>query len=115
MRRRQSPHEARIERELDWWAVCLIGYVGRVPRTFGDNEGMWPVRFVLTRTPRTAAGADDRASPYHRVTVHEFAYVAGRERGRALIRQLDSLLLGTGRQSKLRRSWRDVDDPAVLW
>jgi hypothetical protein len=33
--RRQSPHEARIERELDWWAVCMIGYTERVPRSFG--------------------------------------------------------------------------------
>lgn len=93
----------------------MIGYTERVPRSFGDNEGVWPIRFVLTREPRKAAGQDDRASPWHRVTVHEFAYVVGHGRGKALIQALDSLLLGVGRQNRLRRSWRDVDDPAVVW
>jgi hypothetical protein len=116
MRRpRRSPQEAWIERELDWWAVCLVGTTERVPRFFGDNYGGWPMRFMLTAKPRASAGPDDRASPYYKIVLHEFVYVEGRERGRALIRQLDSLLLGDNSKAKLRHGWREVDDPQVVW
>lgn len=114
-RRRQSPQEAKIERQLGITAVCMIAYTARVPRKFGDNEGAWPVKFVVTTKPRHAAKIDDLANPLHRVAVRHMVNVRDKDAAKRLKTKLDTLLLGDSDNSKLRHGWRDVDDPDVTW
>ena len=114
-KRRQSPQEAIIERQLGITAVCMISYAQRVPRHFGDNEGAWPVKFVVTQKPRNAAKIDDLASPIHKVSVRHMVNVRDKDAAKRLKNTLDSLLLGSASASKLRHGWRDVDDPDLTW
>ena len=113
--RRQSPLEAKVERELDIVAVCMVCYRERVPRSFGDNEGVWPVKFVVTKDHREAHKIAAYESPVHKVDTRHYVLVQGKLSGRHLKTKLDELLLGQSEVSKLRHAWRDVVDPDMVW
>ena len=98
-------------------AVCLIGVEERVPRKFGDNAGVWPVKVVTTQKPYIEAGRSDRESPIHRVRVLDLVWTESKAHAMRLREALNILLLGVGNDTReLRHGWRDIDgDPAVTW
>ena len=102
---------------LNYVAVCLVGYEGRVPRHFGDNEGCWPVRVATSSKPKEISKRMDLESPIHKVTVHDFVWTASDAHAKRLKAALDKLLLGASQESRaLRHGWRDAEaEPAVLW
>lgn len=114
-RKRRSPQEAQIERKLGIMAVAMVSYRERIPRHFGDNHGVWPVKFVVTAKPREAHKISDFESPVHKVVVRHMVHVRDKEAAKRLKGRLDEMLLGDSRDSKLRHGWRDVDDPDVVW
>lgn len=98
-------------------AVCLIGYVGAVPKHFGDNQGVWPVRVVTTVRPHYEASRLDYASPVHKVRVLDLVWTETKDHAKRLKATLDVLLLGTGASNKvLRHGWRDIEtEPEIVW
>jgi len=113
--RRPSPQARKLEKELGHTAVCLIGTTKRVPREFGDNRGVWPVKFATTMRPRSGAKVENLANPIHKVVVHQFVFTPSKDDAKRLRERLDSLLVGDSAESKLRHGWRDVEDPDVVW
>jgi hypothetical protein len=99
--------------KAEFVAVCLLGYTKRVPRDFGDNQGAWPVRVTTSTNPGDLARKPDQENPLHEVRVHDYVWVETDAHARRLKSRLEALLLGSG--EALKGSWRDCDDPLVLW
>lgn len=122
-RGRRKPAETRTrayreaEKQVEYHAVCLIGYEAPVPRYFGDNRGAWPVRVTTSKKPRDAAKRADLEQPLHDLVVLDFVQVETEEHARILKATLDELLLGSSNDNKaLRHGWRDIEqDPALVW
>lgn len=112
----RSPKPNRVKRRgvaerLDLYAVCLIGWDGPRPRTFGDNRGIWPVKIAVSKKEVTAAARTDLESPHVGVIVLEYVLVPSEAHAKRLKEKLDEVLLGEqeGQQNdSLRHKWRDV-------
>lgn len=113
----QTRAHRAAEKALDYHAVCLVGYQQPVPRFFGDNRGVWPVKVSTSKKPRDAAKRSDLEQPIHDLVVLDFVQVESEEHARLLKAALDELLLGSSDDNKaLRHGWRDIEqDPAVVW
>lgn len=113
----QTRAHRAAEKALDYHAVCLVGYQQPVPRFFGDNRGVWPVKIVTSRKPRDAAKRPDLEQPLHELIVHDYVQVESDEHARLLKATLDELLLGASDDNRaLRHAWRNIEqDPAIVW
>lgn len=107
-RRRRSPHEAAAESGLDHWAVMVVGWPRRMPRHFGDNEGWWAVKTVVTRDPRAYFAGQDLGAVD--VVVWAWVWTATRVRAERLRAAVVADIARDGQH--LRRAWYDFD-PAV--
>ena len=102
-----TPTERRIFREMRLGAVFVEGYTGTVPRTFGDNAGVWP-----TRVRTTAADPNKRArdasydNPVHSVIVQAVYWF----RSDAEARRVFDRVLGILRDHKeeLHFAWHNI-------
>ncbi len=105
------------EADLGYHAVCMIGYARPVPRDWGDNRGVQPVRIAMSKKPRDAARRPDIESPIHQIEVLDYVLVESEAHARLLKAKLDELLVGTSDESKaLRHGWRDLDgDHTMVW
>lgn len=104
------------ERELDFVAVCLIGYERPVPVEIGSNATRWPVKVTTSRDPAYAAKRPDLEQPLHNLVCLEHVWTASDAHARRLKAALDAMLLGKDADmTSLRHSWRDCSDPAVAW
>lgn len=105
-------------------AVCLIGYRERVPRSWSDNLGAWPVRIAVTEKPLDKPRPDvvrraDFEQPVHEIVVLEHVYVPSKAHAARLKAHLDRALLGgSAKNYALRHGWRDIPpttEPGILW
>jgi hypothetical protein len=104
------------EDELDFVAVCLIGYQSPVPIRLGSNATKWPVRVVVSRDPEQAAKRADLEQPLHELVTLEFVWTRSDADARRLKAALDEALIGDDpAMIKLRHSWRDCAEPSVAW
>lgn len=102
--------------ELDFVAVCMIGYERPVPVEIGSNATHWPVKFTTSRDPSTAAKRADLEQPLHALVCLEYVWTLSDAHARRLKGALDTMLLGNDADMMtLRHSWRDCSDPAVAW
>jgi hypothetical protein len=117
MRAPQSRAYKAAEGDLEYVAVCLVGYEQPVPRHFGDNQGAWPVRVATTSKPQEIVRKADSENPLHGVRILEIVWTASLAHAKRLKAELDKLLLGSGQEDRaLRHGWRDCEaDPAVAW
>jgi hypothetical protein len=113
---RSKAFKAEAE-SLEWVAVCLIGYAERVPRHFGDNQGVLPCRVAVTNNPKKVATRPDLESPLHEIKVLELVWCPSDRHAKRLKEKLDTLLLGTAdNELGLRHGWRDLDNEvAIVW
>lgn len=98
----------RAEKELDFVAVCLVGYKSRVPRYFGDNMGVQPVHVVTSRDPKNAHKREDLAQPLHELVTLRYVYTISEAHAARLKAEIDRLLLGDD-GARLRKSWRHFE------
>ncbi len=105
--KRRTKAQIAAEHELEFVAVGLVGYLNRVPRSFNDNYGAWPVRVATTKTPADIHKRTDLESPIHSIVLLHYVWTESDAHARRLKDILDGLLLGRGR---LRHGWRDVSD-----
>ena len=106
----------RAERELDFVAVCLIGYERPVPIEIGSNATRWPVKVTTSRDPASAAKRPDLEQPLHSLVCLEYVWTASDAHARRLKAALDTMLVGEDEaMTSLRHSWRDCADPAIAW
>lgn len=104
------------EKRLDFWAVVLLGPTHRVPRTWSDNEGVWPARVGVTQDPDAyAARVDLEAGGVHQHVALAHVWTASRAHANRLKARLDELLLGTNEAGRLRHAWRNISDPEIDW
>lgn len=113
---RASTAYRNAEKDLDFWAVVLLGTRGRVPRNWSDNYGVWPVRVGLTQQPEDyAARVDLDAGAIHEYVALEWTWAASKRHATRVKTKLDHLLLGVDERNRLRNAWRTVEDPAIEW
>lgn len=104
------------EKELEFSAVCMVGYTKKAPRYMGDNQGAQPVKFSVTANPVEIAKKPDLESPFEPVRVLEFVWLESDRHAKRLKETLDDLLLGTSSESRLRHAWRDIEgEPDKVW
>lgn len=122
MRASKSRRGVNLERV----AVCLIGYDGVIPVTFGANDGVRPVRIVTARRERDSVKKDELSNwhPHRRIVILETVFVETEEHAKRLKEALERCLLGDVRRAggcELRHSWRDAsvlfetEDERALW
>lgn len=112
---------SKIERQALGKRFCAVfaeGYPGRVPRDWGDNHGVWPMRLRTTAAdPRQRARNADYDNPVHGVRLwgiwwFENDALAGRVHARA-----SGLLAECG--AGLKHAWHDLApervDELVRW
>ena len=102
------------EEKLEFWAVVLIGTLGRVPKAFGDNYGWWPGRVGITRDPKEYARRIDLEQSHEHVAL-EVVWTESHRHALRLKAKLDVLLLGEAEINRIRHGWRDLDDPEITW
>lgn len=101
--------------ELDFYAVCLIGYEHAVPEGFHSNRARWPVRVAMTRDPTEITKKTDIEQPLHKVVVLAYVWTTSDAHAKRLKMRLDGYLLGWDEDAPLRHGWRDLDDPIKAW
>lgn len=107
-RRRRTPQEIAADDELDCWAVVIIGWTRRLPRTWGDNHGWWGCKVVVTKDIRQYLQSQDLGAID--VTAHAWVWTKARVWAERL---REAVVAEIARQAEhLRRSWYDLD-PAV--
>lgn len=106
----------QAEKELDFWSVMLIGPAQRVPRHFGDNQGVRDVRVVATSDPKAYL---KRCNVEHGVWPRKILAITWTLSGRHAARlkdKLDGMLLGEADKNRLLQGWRDLeDDVDIVW
>ena len=105
-RTRLSPQERCIERTQEWCSVFVEAYPERIPRCFGDNDGVWPVRVRHSVDPAALVSATDRSNGVHSIELYTHFWVQGEARAKALKAALDTKL-----PDSTRHGWKDVQDP----
>lgn len=105
---RLSPQEREIERELGHVAVCIIGTIERIPRAFGDNYGVHPIRVAATKNPRDATGDADQMSPIHPITLHAYVWTESDRDAKRLKAKLEEMLFENSEQ--LRYGWKNIEE-----
>lgn len=107
-RKRRTPHEIAAETALDHWAVAVIGWPKRYPRTWGDNIGWWGCKVIVTKDLRQYFAGQD-LGPIE-VVPHAYVWTLGRAWADRL---RDAVNAEIKRQAAhMRRNWYDLD-PAV--
>lgn len=114
---RRSRAFQQHEAQLEWVAVCMIGYSERVPRRIGDNYGAWPVRIATSNNPTKVAIRPDLESPIWEIRVLEMVWCPSDAHAKRLKTKLDTLLLGSTTDNRgLRHGWRDLPaEPEIVW
>lgn len=113
---RRTKAEAKAEERLDFRAVALIGYERAVPRAFGDNQGMWPCRLVITKTPRTVHKKPDTEQPFHPIKLIAYIWTKSEAHAERLKDRMEALFYGQNEESRiLRRTWMNVHEPKAMW
>jgi len=102
------------ERKLDFWAVVLVGTLGRVPKGFGDNRGWWPGRVGITRDPDEYTRRMDLEQVHEHASL-EIVWTESHRHALRLKARLDVLLLGESEINRIRHGWRDLEDPDITW
>lgn len=106
----------RAERELDYVAVCLVGYREPVPLKLGSNATACPVEVVWSRDPENAAKTKDRAQPIHKMEVLRWVWTPSEAHAKRLKAALDTCLLGDDPDMRrMRNGFRDVPEWEVAW
>jgi hypothetical protein len=106
----------RAERELDYVAVCLVGYREPVPLKLGSNATACPVEVVWSRDPENAAKTKDRAQPIHKMEVLCWVWTPSEAHAKRLKAALDTCLLGDDPDMRrMRNGFRDVPEWEVAW
>lgn len=102
--------------DLDWVAVCLVGYEGPAPVRIGSNATQWPVYIATGSDVSTVAYQADLRSPQHKVVVLEHVWTVSDAHARRLKAALDMALLGADAEMvRLRHAWRDLPEPKMAW
>lgn len=102
--------------DLEWVAVCLVGYEGPAPVRIGSNATQWPVYIATGSDLSTVAYQADLRSPQHRVVVLEHVWTVSDAHARRLKAAMDLALLGDDPgMVRLRHAWRDLPDPKSAW
>lgn len=102
-------------KRLDFAAVGMIGYKHRVPRSFGDNEGVWPVKIIAGRDCGEILRKANAEQPLHECEIVEYVWCRSHAHATLLKATLDDMLLGTDPAARLRMAWRNCDQPAASW
>jgi hypothetical protein len=114
---RRTKAERAAEDRLGFVAVALIGYAQAIPTEFvASNRGVWPVRVIATKEPRSVHKKPDTESPV--VAIKTWAYVWTRSdfHAKRLKDRMEALLLGESEEAQaLRHSWIDVEEPELVW
>lgn len=109
-----KPHRVRrrgVAERLDLYAVCLIGWEGPRPLSFGDNQGGLFVRVATARKEVSAADRSDIESATVPIIVHEYVLVPTEAHAKRLKEALDEVLLGQQEEQMNtggRHRWRNV-------
>lgn len=101
----------KVDRQLGHKAVCLVGLSYAIPVDWQSNDGVTPVRVVVTDDPKDAARAYNPGSPIHRYETLAYVYVQSEAHGRRLKGHLDEMLFGNSQRRDLQAGWRDCE----LW
>lgn len=107
---RSRAYKATAQR-LGFNAVCLIGWDGPRPASFGDNRGIYPVRVATSTKEGTAHERADLESPHVGIVMLEYVLVPSATHAKRLKDALDEVLLGQAEEhmnNTLRHRWRDV-------
>lgn len=106
----------RAERELDYVAVCLVGYRNPVPIKIGSNATACPVEVSYSRNPTNAAKVGDRWQPIHQMEVLRWVWTPSEAHAKRLKAALDTCLLGDDPDMRrMRNGFRDIPEWEVAW
>lgn len=114
------------EKDLDFWAVCLVGTIHPVPRylgtesmrRFSSNEMGWHLAMCVTRTPDTYASEIDRYQVQVPIKRYEHVWVSSRRHANRLHQRMDEALAGRNAENRVRFRWCWVDgerEPSRVW
>ena len=104
------------EAELDYVAVCLIGYTRPVPIEIGSNRTASPVAVVWSRDPAKAAETRDRGNPLHEMVTLRHVWTTSLPAAKRLKSALDVRILGNDPDMvALRKDFRDLPEWEVAW
>jgi len=104
------------ERDLDFWAVMLIGPAQRIPRHFGDNQGVRDVKIAATSDPKAYLKHVNNANGVHTRKILAITWTLSGRHATRLKRRLDVMLRGDDDKNRLLQGWRDLeDDPEIVW
>lgn len=109
---RLSPSERRLIKQAGWTALFVEGYGNPVPRSFGDNQGVWPARVRSTGgDPRQRARDADYDNPIHGVYVHSIYWLRWPVEAERVTARITTLL--AERREPLAHAWHNIT-PAQL-
>lgn len=112
----QTREWQRAEADLDYVAVCLIGYGKDVPVDVGSNRTVNPVAVVWSREPDKAADTRDRGNPMHQMRTLRHVWTTSLAAAKRLKAALDVRILGEDPDMvALRRDFRDLPEWEVAW
>lgn len=112
----QTVSYQRAEKDLDYVAVCLVGYREPVPVKLGSNATACPVEVTYSRDPENAAKVKDRSQPIHQMEVLRWVWTPSEAHAKRLKAALDTCLLGEDPDMRrMRNGFRDVPEWEIAW
>jgi len=101
--------------QLDFMAVCLVGYTEPVVKP-GSNRIVYPVSIRTSRDPENATKREAGALAVHDLATLEYVWVESEAHAKRLKDALDVALLGEDASMvRLLRSWRDLQEWKTAW
>lgn len=101
---------------LDFVMVAMIGYERPMPMTFGDNQGVTPVRVHTTKPGnyRALLKKLEAEQPMCRLRRYGYVWCGSDQHAKRLKARLDEALIGAAGRDLLQH-WKDIADPELFW
>lgn len=106
---------SKVEAELDWHAIILIGHGEPVPRYFGDNVGHCGVSIRVTTAPDKYIRKEDASHPQNEQRILEKIWIPYKPWADRFKDAIDVCLNGATKAEKMRHAWWDWPEWQRLW
>ena len=103
-----SKEDAEKFKKLDWYSVCFIGPLGRVPRSLGDTIGITPIMPVIsTEWADKLSASFDKTSPTCAQAMLFRLWLESKVDAKRLLVELPAFF--STRAEKMRGAWYGLD------